>query len=167
MRYHIENPSENWIGVGKTLGASFNYDPTVLIATTAAGAIPFYSRLETVDMLGLNDKWVARNGLPVGNRPGHQRLAPFSYLLSRGVNLVISHPHVISRTSAPPQNILFSDALKEFHVPFTDQDTMPGNAKLVEIPIDDKYAVLVLYLTPHPLIDQAIQKNNWRWAPLA
>ena len=31
------------------------------IATTAAGTIPFYSRLYTVDILGLNDEWVAHN----------------------------------------------------------------------------------------------------------
>ena len=35
-----------------------------MIATTASGAIPYYSRLRTIDMLGLNDPWIARHGDP-------------------------------------------------------------------------------------------------------
>src|SRR5437773_1176979 len=47
LQQHVEDESENWTAVGKTLGQAFDYDRTVVIATTAAGAIPFYSRLET------------------------------------------------------------------------------------------------------------------------
>ena len=62
------------------------------IATTAAGTIPFYSRLYTVDILGLNDEWVAHNVPARGHRPGHTRVAPESYLASKSVDFLIYHP---------------------------------------------------------------------------
>lgn len=33
------------------------------LATTDAGLLPLYSRWQTVDLLGLNDQWIAHNGL--------------------------------------------------------------------------------------------------------
>ena len=53
-------------------------------------------------MYGLNDKWVARNGVVIGKniygfeRPGHVREATFDYLVERGVNLVLGQPFVKS-----------------------------------------------------------------------
>jgi hypothetical protein len=166
LQRHVENEDENWIGIGKTLGQAFNFDRTILTATTAAGAIPYYSRLETVDMFGLNDKWVARNGVLFGDRPGHQRLAPFSYLMQRRVNLLIGQPRLIAGVSQPPQFGSLKEALRDFNIPFSDQDMMPASAKLIEIPIDVRHKLLVIYLKPHPRVDQAIQENNWRWTPL-
>ena len=56
-------------------------------------------------MLGLSDAWVARHGLTAGageyNTLGHNRAATFSYLVDRGVNLVVGHPWVVERTSGP------------------------------------------------------------------
>jgi arabinofuranosyltransferase len=166
LRRHVENENENWIGIGKTLGEAFNYDRTVLIATTAAGAIPFYSRLDTVDMFGPNDRWVARNGVLFGDRPGHQRLAPFSYLMQRGVNVLIAFPQLVNSDAQPPEFKHLKDALREFQIPFADRDVMPRNPELIEIPIDARHKLLVIYLTPHPRVDQAIRRNNWRWMPL-
>ena len=54
------------------------------IATTAAGIIPYYSRLYTVDILGLNDEWVAHNVPAHGSRPGHTKSAPRDYILRKG-----------------------------------------------------------------------------------
>ena len=51
-------------------------EPNQSLATTAAGTIPFFSRLYTVDILGLNDEWIAHEVKPKGNRPGHTRSAP-------------------------------------------------------------------------------------------
>ncbi len=167
LRRHVENENENWIGIGKTLGEAFNYDRTVLIATTAAGAIPFYSRLDTVDMFGPNDRWVARNGVLFGDRPGHQRLAPFSYLMQRGVNVLIAFPQLVGSDAQPPEFKHLKDALREYHIPFADGDVMPRNPELIEIPIDARHKLWVIYLTPHPQVDQAIRKNNWRWTALA
>jgi hypothetical protein len=81
-----------------------------VIATTMAGAIAYYSRLFTVDQLGLTDREVARHGeviRPV--RRGHTRRASPAYLSARGVNLVIHHPRVYSclqpRTKGPGAHV--------------------------------------------------------------
>jgi hypothetical protein len=60
---------ENWVGIGHTLHGLFADDPSVVIATTAAGVIPYYSGLFTIDMLGLNDAWIARHGRRATPRP--------------------------------------------------------------------------------------------------
>jgi hypothetical protein len=88
--------ADGWERAGIVLREAFP-DPGAgpTIATTAAGAIPFHSRLRTIDMLGLNDPWIARHGLPVRTQPGHERTAPLAYLLERGVQLVIAHPVVV------------------------------------------------------------------------
>ena len=67
------------------------------IATTAAGTIPFYSRLYTVDILGLNDEWIAHKVPPSGNRPGHTRVAPESYLASKAVDYLVYHPQFMEK----------------------------------------------------------------------
>ena len=64
------------------------------LATTAAGIIPYYSRLYTVDILGLNDEWVAHNVPAHGSRPGHTKSAPRDYVLSKGVDYLIYHPTI-------------------------------------------------------------------------
>ena len=65
------------------------------IATTAAGTIPFNSKLYTVDILGLNDEWIAHKVPPTGNRPGHTRAAPESYLASKAVDVLVYHPNMM------------------------------------------------------------------------
>ena len=98
LQRHITSPEENWQTVGRVLGRLFDGGRSnVVMAVTAAGAIPYYSRLETIDMGGLNDRWVARHGRIVGSRPGHQRIATLDYLLERGVNLVVGVPLVMPR----------------------------------------------------------------------
>jgi arabinofuranosyltransferase len=62
------------------------------LATTAAGTIPYFSGLYTVDILGLNDEWIAHEVPPKGNRPGHTRSAPASYLASKAVDYLVYHP---------------------------------------------------------------------------
>lgn len=53
------------------------------MAGGAAGAAPYYADITSIDTLGLCDAYVARHGLVVGSRPGHQRVAPLGYLLER------------------------------------------------------------------------------------
>ena len=48
---------------GRLLGAAFEREQP-LLAATAAGALPFFSRLPALDMLGLNDRFLARNPPP-------------------------------------------------------------------------------------------------------
>ncbi len=81
--------------IGKWLAK--NAPPDAVIATTAAGIIPYYSRLHTVDVLGLNDEWVAHNVKAHGNRPGHTKSAPLSYILKKQVDYLVYHPTITAR----------------------------------------------------------------------
>ncbi len=151
LRGHLYDEDKNWTGIGKILGERFHFDTTMTIATTAAGAIPYYSRMHAVDMLGLNDPWIARNGVVVSTIPGHQRLAPLSYLISQKVNLIISHPQVLPLNTPVNQVPLIPGMA----------DINKSDFRLIEIPLDDKYKFVVLYLTPHPDIDSAIKQYGW------
>jgi len=152
----------DWIGIGKVLGESFDHDANVSIATTAAGAIPYYSRLTSVDILGLNDKWVARHGEIVASKPGHQRRATLDYLIERKVNLLIGHPQMVPIDSSPsePWNDYY------FYVRITRHDTLAANARIIEIPINARYKLRVLYLVENPLVDDAIRRKGWVTYPV-
>ena len=148
---HLERPAENWSGIGHALGRAFGEGSSVSVATTAAGAIPYYSGLPAVDMLGLTDPWVVRHGVPLGDQPGHVRIAPLRYLIARRVNLLIAHPIVL----APGEAVTRLPHLGE-----------PVGAQLVgrrvlQIPIGSGYRVLAIYLTPHPAVDAAIAREGW------
>ena len=70
----------------------------VRIALHPAGAIPFYSDLDTVDMLGLNDPEIPQHGIlaaDVNRRPGHRRWTTLRYLVDSKVNLVLGAPIVV------------------------------------------------------------------------
>jgi hypothetical protein len=58
--------------------------PDMVIATNTAGSIPYFSRLKTIDMLGLNDLHIAHR--PIADlgkgRPGHEK-GDGVYVLSR------------------------------------------------------------------------------------
>jgi hypothetical protein len=161
LRSYLEEPSKNWDGVGRALARLFARDSGVMIATTAAGAVPYYSGLATVDMFGLNDRWIARHGDVIGPVAGHQRMAPFDYLLERGVNLVIGHPQVerrdrLWRTAYP------LEALRRFRVVDVPPERIPPESQVIEIPIDEGYKLTVLYLVRHATIDSVIRTERLR-----
>ncbi len=54
------NSRDSRYNVGMLLSAYADKDYT--IAASEAGLIPFYSRWRSIDVLGLNDQWVAHNG---------------------------------------------------------------------------------------------------------
>jgi len=61
----------------RTIGVHLDGElkPGSIIALNAAGIIPYYSKLPTIDMLGLNNRHIARNGnrdrsLPYGHQAG-------------------------------------------------------------------------------------------------
>ena len=168
LRSHLETEEQNWVGIGKVLGRELGADTSVAIAVTCAGAIPYYSGLRTVDQLGLNDAWVAREGARDGI-VGHQRAAPLDYLMSRRVNLVIGHPVMIWRETIGPVFV------EDFPVPryragAGTPQLLPPGLKVVEIPIDRGYRLMATYLTPNPTVDRAIQAYGWKvraltWRP--
>jgi hypothetical protein len=54
-------------------------------AVRGAGVVPYYTRWETVDTLGLSDRYVARLPLEQRGRIAHERRAPHAYLTERKV----------------------------------------------------------------------------------
>jgi hypothetical protein len=157
---------ENWIATGRALGGAFPPHSSVVIATTAAGAIPYCADLTTVDMLGLNDRRAQREGEFHGDRPGHQRVATVRYLLERGVNLVLGHPwcdcEEHTRQSYHREELagLFLGRLPR------DVALVPNTSVIVAISIPQSCPVLALYLTPHAEVSQAIEDHGWRIHPL-
>ena len=74
LNAHIYSPNQNWAGIGRKLNQVFPSGPeSPTIGVTSAVAIPFYSRLKTIDLLGLNDPHIAREGVVIGVRPGHTK----------------------------------------------------------------------------------------------
>ncbi len=117
-----------WIAAGKALRA--RSWPDAVIATTAAGALPFYSGLETIDQSGLNDRHTARVEWDrwLENKPGHGKRATRAYILKRSPDMIIGHPRVALaseigvETSPWPRYILRS-------IPI---DNLPGGGDAAE-----------------------------------
>ncbi len=99
----LREAAREWEEFGAFLGSIA--DPGDLIAVGPAGAIPYHSALPTVDMLGLNDPWVARHGDVSTRAAGHERVAPWSYLASRHVVWVVGQPKVARHPSPAPEEI--------------------------------------------------------------
>lgn len=70
-----------WAAMGRWIARHAR--PEDWMAVGAAGAMPYYAGVRNIDTFGLCDAWVAHNAPIVGNRPGHQRFAPISYVLSK------------------------------------------------------------------------------------
>lgn len=158
---------EKWCCAGKALNFLAQSDPPVRISTTAAGAIAYYAQLPTVDMLGLNDAWIANHGAAVkdpgrkwlGAKPGHQKKATLDYLLNRQVHLLVGHPRIVKH-----ETDLSKHSLNDFTSGIglsLDPAAYPPDAKLVRIPIDKQSALIAVYLTPHPAIEQALKTCGW------
>ena len=121
----------------------------------AAGAIPYYSRLPTLDMHGLSDPWIAREGVVVSARPGHQRQPPLEYLLERGVHLVIGHPRL---EPAGSERELRRSDLGRFRIANFEPTELPPGARLVELPVGESQSLTALYLTPSEAVDARIRE---------
>jgi arabinofuranosyltransferase len=152
LRGHVED--SGWAEAGQALDRWFD-GQDVSLATTAAGALPYYAGLGTLDMHGLCDRQVARFGRIIGDRPGHQRLASLDYMKRRGTNLVLGQPWIMR---ADQLDALPTSALSRF-----TRTRDPGEpAVVVAIPIGQEQVLLAWYLTPHPAVDRAITSNGWR-----
>jgi len=73
--------------VGKWLRE--NKPPDTVIATNTAGSIPFFSKLKTIDMLGLNDEHIAHVHVPTmgSGHTGHEK-GDGEYVLDRKPEII-------------------------------------------------------------------------------
>ena len=162
---HLTHPNGGWDGVGRVLHRLFDENSGVVIATTAAGALPYYARLETVDMGGINDAWVARHGIVAGDRPGHQRMATMEYLLSRKVNLLIGNAR-FTRGASPMRRPFYRHDVRGMSWVDFGTERLPADATMLQIPVEEGYWLLVVYLTPHPAVDAAIETHGIVRSPI-
>lgn len=159
---HITNDNENWDEIGRVLGIAFDYNRDVTIAVTAAGATPYYAKLRTIDMLGLNDAWIARHGDHHSNKPGHYRITTLDYLKKQKVNLVIGHPWM--EQSDVKRDPFTVKSLYRYRV--WNKEMLPQGAKMVRIPIDATWNLYALYLTNSPEVDRVIAEQGWNTYPI-
>lgn len=151
----------DWVNIGKRLKELFG-GSDVIIAVGAAGAIPYYSELPSVDFIGLCDPVIPKIAERFTVVPGHRIIAPLEYIVERGVNLVVE-----------PNNFLLSDpeyeAWRRFvhwydiHRFYLDvnkpvRGRLINEARLIVIPIRPGNRLVVWYLNPHPAVDAAINK---------
>jgi len=163
---HMREEGGAWDEVGKSLGRYFGGPGSdVSLAVAAAGAIPYFSGLRSVDMRGLNDRWVARHGHVVGNTPGHQRMASFGYLADRRVTLVVGHPQVRARHDPLP-SFLTIDALHKFGLIDATEALIPEGGCFLAVPVGESLRVTVLYLTRNAGVDAAIAAGGLEVIPL-
>ncbi|MCL2825763.1 MAG: hypothetical protein FWD57_17360 [Polyangiaceae bacterium] len=90
---NIKARNERWEWVGKPIGKLFLRHfraSDARLAVEAAGALPYYSQLTTIDMLGLNDRYIAAHPPPdFGKGVLAHDLGNGAYVLSREPDLVV------------------------------------------------------------------------------
>lgn len=84
----------HWIVIGKWLRE--NVEPDASIAVTVAGAIPYYSKLAAVDMLGITEPVIARRRMPEmgAGLAGHEK-HDMAHVLSRKPTYVLHYPFLL------------------------------------------------------------------------
>ncbi len=155
-------PDRDWTAIGSRLRTELAGVP-VTLALDPVGAIPYYSGIRTVDLLGLNDPAIARRGAPVRpgyRRPGHQRHATLAQLERRGVNFVIGHPTFVK------PGVLRSDSSLDKLLGWVEiTAALDGRAlarpSFVVVPLDRRGGLLMWYLTPTPTLDSLVAAKGW------
>jgi arabinofuranosyltransferase len=159
LNNHIFHPSENWIGIAKSLNSIFPDSPKdVTIGITPAGVIPYYSGLKSIDLLGLNDRYIARDGVVIGSRPGHTRGPRLNYLYRSNINLLIGHPQVRA-VGTPFSSQSFNQSFCWFMDQKDCQSLANSDHKVISMKIDSKHILDMLYMSPSKAIDEAIKMN--------
>jgi hypothetical protein len=86
---------EDWSRVGRRLRALAA--PTDTLATSAAGCVPYFSKLTTIDQLGLMAPELTRYEPAPYRRPGHSLLLESGELLARRPHYILGSPQVRAR----------------------------------------------------------------------
>ena len=169
LRNEVVGKKYSWSEAGIKLKELFGRDSAdVVIATTAAGAIPYYSQFKTIDMLGLNDPWIAQYGEPTKYfRPGHNKWAKLDYYLKEKVNFIIGHPQFKEKGWSETKAALSMDDFDNFHIAsFTGLD-LPPESSIIEVPLNENYNFYILYIIANPAIDRVITEQNLKVFPIA
>jgi arabinofuranosyltransferase len=157
-----------WQAMGELLHEQFPGGPDVpgqpVIAVAPLGVIGYFADLPTIDMLGLADATVAREGATFDlYYPGHVRMATVPYLEERGVDLVIGQPRVVP---ADPERTSYRLSEVTNLWPAADLNLLPEQARIIEVPVTDDQVWLLVWLEPNDRVAEAVQRNGWRVLPI-
>jgi hypothetical protein len=96
---------EAWKRIGLWFAA--NAPGNASIAVIPAGAMPYYSKLVTIDMLGLNDRTIAHRDMPTlgSGQAGHEK-HDVAYVLSRRPTYVMIGVYGLAPEPLPPTRLL-------------------------------------------------------------
>jgi arabinofuranosyltransferase len=84
-RFNYQYPKYDlWVNIGEFLKSHY---PNRVLAADACGKIPYYSELKTIDMLGLNDRHIAKLKAQRRGIPGHTKFDPF-YVLKKSPDII-------------------------------------------------------------------------------
>lgn len=127
---------ERWVFQGRelalVLGRAF-HGREPLVAVTAAGCIPYWTGFPAVDMLGLNDRHLARNPpRTFGHGMVGHELGSGSYVLSREPDLIVFHTGRLHDAFLSGREM---QAMPEFHRRY-----VPVR---IEVPSGDAYTAIV------------------------
>ncbi|MBD3346495.1 MAG: hypothetical protein GF401_15685 [Chitinivibrionales bacterium] len=150
LQSHLTADHENWILIGKKLKDFFaGCEKEVTLATTAIGAIGYYSTLRIIDMHGLTDEYIARRGKIIDSRPGHSKLAPLSYLKKQNTTLVLGHPDLLQSSKDASRGSCNSPSASDLI-----KYPIDNNAPIVRIPITDQRVLKALYLDTNRCVEK-------------
>lgn len=160
LRSHLNGG--RWIEIGQSLGRIFPAPLRPKIAVTPAGAMPYFSDLPSIDMLGLNDPEVADFLAFPGLFVGHQRLVTLNQLYLRGTNFIIAHPIIRAANSKP---VTFDEYRHQWWCSFPDVERLRG-AQIVEMPLNGNVTTFFLYLNRDRALSARLAELGWRTYPL-
>lgn len=118
----------------------------LVICVGAAGALPYVSRLKTIDFHGLNDVAVARMPVEEG-RIAHEHSAPIEYLVERGVDLHVADKALFRRNP----KAVFAKQQKKYQPYWKD------------VPLDGEYLSFASYVPEERFLavfGKLIEKGN-------
>jgi arabinofuranosyltransferase len=97
-RFQAATATRARVMLGKWLRA--NVTPNTYIAVDAAGQVPYYSDLRTLDMFGINDEHTAHMKVPTMGQgtPGHEKF-DFPYIMMRQPDLVIVYGPLLDNST--------------------------------------------------------------------
>ena len=157
----------SWKAMGEFLADAFPGGPDKAgqptIAVEPLGLISYFSDLPVVDMLGLADREIAHHGdrIPI-YYPGHVRMATVDQLLSKGANLVVGLPWTVKPGQFDSYRLTQLTAVWST----ADLRKLPKGASVVELPLTDGVAWVVIYLHPNSEVDRLIANGTWRKVPI-
>jgi hypothetical protein len=145
----VQRIDRDYFVVGRFLRAAL--DPGTLIATNAAGIVPYESELPTVDMLGLNDAHIAHAIHDRRGFVGHQT-HDASYVIERNPAVIL--PGLPLLTKRKLEGAGFSMWLSEW------LNFLPGDAELLMNPeFKRRYSITSVDVAGHGWLTMLLRND--------